>query len=101
MFKDIKQSEETMNEFKNTQLGKGLKVEMSVKVLTTGNWPNENKDKDTQYNIILPKEIQICIQSFNKFYTNKHTGRLLNWKNNMGYADLRCLLGDSNEKHEL
>jgi len=55
MFKDIKMSEETMNEFKATQGAKKLTIEMSVKVLTTGNWPNETKD--TSYLVILPKEI--------------------------------------------
>lgn len=44
MFKDIKMSEETMNEFKQTALAKKLTIELSVKVLTTGNWPNEAKD---------------------------------------------------------
>ena len=44
MFKDIKMSEETMSEFKQTQLAKSLNIEVSVKVLTTGNWPNETKD---------------------------------------------------------
>lgn len=44
MFKDIKLSEETMIEFKQTPLAKKLSVDMSIKVLTTGNWPNENKE---------------------------------------------------------
>jgi len=92
MFKDIKMSEETMTEFRATQAAKKLTVEMSVKVLTTGNWPNETKDQS--YMVTLPKEIQFCISSFNKFYTNKHTGRLLSWKNNLGYADLRATLGE-------
>lgn len=55
MFKDIRMSEETMIEFKNTQLSKSLQIEMSVKVLTTGNWPNETKD--TAQAVVLPKEI--------------------------------------------
>lgn len=99
MFKDIKMSEDTMNDFRSTQLAKKLNVDMQVKVLTTGNWPNETKD--TQYMVSLPKEIQFCISSFNKFYTNKHTGRLLTWKCNLGYAELKATLGDSNSKHEL
>lgn len=41
MFKDIKMSDETMYEFRNNPLSKKLTVEMNVKVLTTGNWPNE------------------------------------------------------------
>ena len=44
MIKDIKMSEDTMQEFKNTSLSKLLTCELSVKVLSTGNWPNEQMD---------------------------------------------------------
>lgn len=93
MFKDIKMSEETMNEFKQTQLAKKLSVELNVKVLTTGNWPNEAKDNSAL--LVLPKEIMSCINAFNKFYGNKHTGRVLHWKNYMGNADVRVLIGEN------
>ena len=99
MFKDIKMSDETMNEFRTTQLSKKLTLDMNVKILTTGNWPNDSKDNT--FMVILPKEIQFCMSSFNKFYTNKHTGRLLTWKTNQGCADVRAILGESSEKHEL
>ena len=38
-------SEEVTHEFKSTQLGRSLKVELAVKVLTTGNWPMEGPSK--------------------------------------------------------
>jgi len=44
MFKDIKMSEDTMNEFRNTSLSKSLGFDLNVKVLTTGNWPNDPRD---------------------------------------------------------
>jgi len=44
MFKDIKMSEETMLEFRGSHMAKSLQIDLSVKVLTTGNWPNEEKD---------------------------------------------------------
>jgi hypothetical protein len=44
MFRDVRVSEETMFEFKTSALAKQLPIELSVKVLTTGNWPNESKD---------------------------------------------------------
>lgn len=99
MFKDIKMSEETMLEFRGTSMAKSLPVDLQIKVLTTGNWPNESKE---QINVVcLPREIQLCISSFNKFYNNKHTGRLLHWKPSLGYAEVKATLGDSNSKHEL
>jgi hypothetical protein len=55
MFKDIKMSEETMLEFRGTQQSKQLQIDLNVKVLTTGNWPNEAKDNINQ--ITLPREI--------------------------------------------
>lgn len=99
MFKDIRMSEETMLEFRGTNFSKQLQIDLHVKVLTTGNWPNETKDN---INVIsLPKEITMCIQNFNKFYNNKHNGRLLHWKPSLGHADIKATLGESNSKHEL
>lgn len=43
MFKDIKQSEQRMQEFKES-VGANLEYDIQVKVLTTGHWPNENRD---------------------------------------------------------
>jgi cullin 3 len=100
MFKDIKMSEDTMAEFRTTSLSKQLTFELSVKVLTTGNWPNEQKDM-TGIIASLPREISFCMQNFNKFYNNKHTGRLLHWKPSLGYADIKASLGDALSKHEL
>jgi cullin 3 len=99
MFKDIKMSEETMAEFKGTSLSKQLQIELAVKVLTTGNWPNETKEQLSS--ITLPREISLCIQNFNKFYNNKHTGRLLHWKPSLGNAEIKATLGEQNSKHEL
>ena len=59
MFKDIKMSEETMLEFRSTNFSKQLQIDLNVKVLTTGNWPNESKDNINT--ISLPKEITSCI----------------------------------------
>lgn len=55
MFKDIKMSDETMLEFRSTQSAKQLQIDLNVKVLTTGNWPNESRDSIS--NINLPREI--------------------------------------------
>ena len=99
MFKDIRMSEDTMLEFKSTTLAKQLSIDLSVKVLTTGNWPNEAKD--AVQNVQLPREIAACVQAFNKFYNSKHTGRLLHWKPSLGSADLKATLGEQNNKYEL
>ena len=44
MFKDIKMSEQRMVEFKKTQVSQSINLDLNVKVLTTGHWPNESRD---------------------------------------------------------
>ena len=89
MFKDIKMSDDTMLEFKQTSLSKQISFEVSVKVLTSGNWPTDQKD---QAAIIqsLPRELQFAMSNFNKFYNNRHTGRLLHWKPSLGFAEVKA-----------
>lgn len=41
MFRDIKISEETMQDFRQHPLAKQVPFDLAIKVLTTGNWPNE------------------------------------------------------------
>jgi cullin 3 len=52
MFKDIKMSEQRMQEFKKSPSHAMIAIDFNVKVLTTGHWPNENKlpvrDEDSQ-----------------------------------------------------
>ena len=71
---------------------------MHVKVLTTGNWPNEQRDH-TAILQNLPRDLQFSMQNFHKFYQNKHTGRALHWKPTLGFADIIAKPGES--KHEL
>lgn len=45
MFKDIKMSEELTKEFQGTQMYSSLQpLEMNIKVLTTGHWPNDQRE---------------------------------------------------------
>ena len=44
MFKDIKMSEQRMLDFKKSQSCQMLGIDLNVKVLTTGHWPNESRD---------------------------------------------------------
>lgn len=98
MFKDIKMSDDTMTEFRQCSLAKQIAFDLSVKVLTSGNWPADQKDQAGTIQS-LPRELQFAMQNFNKFYNNKHTGRLLHWKPSLGYADIKVTLGEA--KHEL
>ena len=68
-----------------------------MKILTTGHWPNDQKDN---LKVVIPREIQHAISLFNKFYVNKHQGRVLHWKINQGVADIRAIMGENNTKYE-
>jgi len=48
MFKDIKMSEQRMQDFKKSPSYQMLSVDLNVKVLTTGHWPNESRDPTAQ-----------------------------------------------------
>lgn len=61
MFKDIKMSEQRMQEFKKSPSHSMIAIDFNVKVLTTGNWPNENKNvnsKEEDNNMNAHIEIQ-------------------------------------------
>ena len=61
MFKDIKMSEQRMQEFKKSQSHSMIAIDFNVKVLTTGNWPNENKQisqNEDDSNVNAHMEIQ-------------------------------------------
>ena len=45
MFKDMKMSDELTSEFKTKPSCQSLSVELNVKVLTSGHWPNDSKDQ--------------------------------------------------------
>ena len=44
MFKDMKMSEELCTEFRSSVTSDSLEIDFSVKVLTQGHWPNDQKD---------------------------------------------------------
>lgn len=48
MFKDIKMSEQRMQDFKKSPSYQMLALDLNVKVLTTGHWPNESRDPSAQ-----------------------------------------------------
>ena len=71
MFKDIKMSEQRIQDFKKSAASQRLSIELNVKVLTTGHWPNESRDPSTQnqnLNIIestsLPPQIRDCMSIY-------------------------------------
>jgi len=63
MFKDMKMSDDLTSEFKTKPSCQSLSVELNVKVLTSGHWPNDSKDQQPQLGT-LPPEISLAMASF-------------------------------------
>jgi cullin 3 len=105
MFKDIKQSEQRMSDFKES-VGSNVEYDLQVKVLTTGHWPNETIDppyitrREDPTNAI-PRVIKESMSLFKSYYLNKFSGRVLKWKVHLGHAELRAKIGVNNKKYEL
>lgn len=71
MFKDMKMSDELTSEFRSKPACQSLSVELNVKVLTSGHWPNDGKESAPQLGQ-LPPEISLAMASFTQFYFSKY-----------------------------
>ena len=105
MFKDIKMSEQRMGDFRKTQIGISLSLDLSVKVLTTGHWPNESRDPSAQNQTLsresfmtIPPMIKNCMSIYKQYYLSKFSGRQLHWKLNQGYAEVKAQIGQNGQK---
>ncbi|KAK3674482.1 hypothetical protein LTR78_005568 [Recurvomyces mirabilis] len=102
MFKDMTLSEELSNGYKKhaagvADLNDSKGIELSIKVLTSMTWPLEafrsgiEGDNDgIRPQIIYPPAIRRVKEGFERFYSQKHSGRKLTWHNNMGDALLKA-----------
>lgn len=86
MFKDINLSTTLNEEFRNRTFAGNLKIDVTLKVLTTGYWPTQQPAQ-----IQLPATAQAAFTEFKSFYLNKHSGRQLTLQANMGNADLNAV----------
>ncbi len=87
MFKDMRSSREIHDSYK-TYLdfyNRKLEMDMTVQILTTGFWPVHQS-----FTMNVPKQFDQSIKSFEKFYTDAHSGRKLTWQYHMGSADVRA-----------
>ncbi len=96
MFKDIKMSEELTKEFQGSQCYNAIQpLEMNVKVLTTGHWPNDQREQQPQI-VNFSRELTTAINTFTQYYFSKfNSGRQLHWKLSLGSADLRSKLNSA------
>ncbi|KAF1816164.1 cullin-3 [Eremomyces bilateralis CBS 781.70] len=121
MFKDMTVSEELSNGYRAyvDKLGDydPARVDLSMHVLTATVWPLDHMSgaldrdpnkQDKAQGPIFPPEIERVKKGFEKFYLNRHSGRVLSWLGGMGTADIRAVFpkvptkdGLRERKHEL
>lgn len=99
MFKDMTLSEELTAKYHQyvSQLGDAdpRRVDLSIHVLTSMTWPLESMrslddERDAKMKTIFPPAIEKVKTSFEKFYSQRYSGRVLSWQANMGTADLKA-----------
>ncbi|KAJ3297596.1 hypothetical protein HK104_000336, partial [Borealophlyctis nickersoniae] len=92
MFNDMRLSADTMSDFRAhlssaITTPKGM-VDISVNILTSTFWPvNTTCTAPTCH---FPPEITASMETFQRFYLSRHSGRRLTWLTHMGLADLRA-----------
>ena len=107
MFKDMAVSEDLTSSYSKyiERLGSADKkrAELDIDVLTTTMWPLEALDKTAQPGYQSPQcnfppVIESMKDSFQKFYLNKHSGRQLTFRPDLGTADLRAYFPEAKSK---
>jgi len=94
-------SEELTAGFKKHVEGLGEKdpkrIELSINVLTSMTWPLETMggaaadEEDKRPRCNYPLVVDKLKRGFEKFYSQKHSGRQLTWLPNMGSADIKAV----------
>lgn len=82
-----KLSNKTLNDaYKAFLTDKGkTQIDCSVQVLSQGSWPVTWQQL---WDVKWPPVFQTCLDNFTEFYGERHTGRKLQWINNMCRADV-------------
>ncbi|TKA58299.1 hypothetical protein B0A53_00036 [Rhodotorula sp. CCFEE 5036] len=97
MMKDVKVSEDMVEEYKRFQDRASIKAPFEMVPVICGSnvWPFPAKDKPCT----LPKILQDGIRSFETFYHKKHTGRKLTFMADHGSVEVKTRF--KNRTHEL
>ncbi|WVQ66720.1 uncharacterized protein L199_004909 [Kwoniella botswanensis] len=87
MFTDMRLSNESANSFRNYLTRHGaLPIDLTVNVLTASYWPQPIVASTT---CTFPAALQPSMETFQKYYDSRHSGRRLTWQGNLGTADVK------------
>ncbi|GAA5840529.1 hypothetical protein JCM9279_007355 [Rhodotorula babjevae] len=85
MFKDMDLSADVMRAFSASSSSSGSAFDLSVSVLSQGNWPTY-----PPFPIALPPALTAAKERFRAFYVAKHSGRALSWASGLDTVTLRA-----------
>lgn len=101
MFKDMTISEELTTGYKRHVDGLGerdpKRIELAINVLTSMTWPMETiggsgeDEQGKRPKCNFPPAVEKIKRGFEKYYSEKHSGRQLTWLPNMGTADIKAV----------
>lgn len=101
MFKDMELSKDLSEGYRTHIRSLGdvdyQKVDLSISVLTTNNWPPDvmgrtvQQDGSTKLECNYPPEIKKLQSSFFTYYLKDRSGRVLTWVGTAGSADVKCV----------
>jgi len=85
MFQDVGLSKDLIEKFRKhmEQSGSSLNVDFYIQVLSSGSWPFT---QGCQF--ALPAVLERCVDRFNAYYGNLHSGRKLTWLYHMSKGEL-------------
>ncbi|KAF1356485.1 Cullin [Delphinella strobiligena] len=117
MFKDMTLSEELTAAYHThiAHLGDAdpKRTDLSIHVLTAMTWPldqmrSQEDERDAKMKTIYPPAIEKVKTSFEKFYAQRYSGRVLTWQGGLGTADIKATFpkvpskdGPKSRTHEL
>ncbi|KAF2227861.1 Cullin [Elsinoe ampelina] len=99
MFKDMNLSDELTAGYKTHISGLGQhdikRIDLAIHVLTSMTWPLDtmrglDDERDSRMKTIYPPTIEKLKTSFEQFYAQRYSGRVLSWQGNMGTADIKA-----------
>lgn len=89
MMKDVKLSADTMRAYRNHLSDTSMPLDMSVQVCTSSHWPLQQPALSKSDNIVFPPVLNSGIKSFEAFYLQRHSGRKLSWRADLGSVDVK------------
>ncbi|EPQ63136.1 BgtA-20140 [Blumeria graminis f. sp. tritici] len=86
MFKDMETSRDEMTAYrKSLKKSKKETIDLQVNILYEAAWPSY-----PEVVVNLPPEVAVHVEKFDNFYTKKHSGRRLTWKNSLAHCVIKA-----------